>query len=81
MLGTRGVPARASCTPEIYEMQTRAIVRAARAVGERTGAEPHFDVMIPLVAYEGKLEIMRKLVEAGRRRGRASGSPCSRWGR
>ncbi|MGE0066130.1 MAG: putative PEP-binding protein, partial [Solirubrobacterales bacterium] len=62
MLGTRGVRL-GILHPEIYEMQARAIVRAARAVGERTGAEPHLDVMIPLVAYEGELEAMRSLVE------------------
>jgi pyruvate,orthophosphate dikinase len=62
MLGTRGVRL-GILHPEIYEMQARAIVRAARAVGERSGAEPHLDVMIPLVAYEGELEAMRSLVE------------------
>jgi pyruvate,orthophosphate dikinase len=44
-------------------MQARAIVRAARAVGERTGEVPKLDVMIPLVAYERELERMRELVE------------------
>ena len=62
MLGTRGVRL-GILHPEIYEMQARAIVRAARAVGEHTGAEPHLDVMIPLVAYEGELAAMRELVE------------------
>ena len=36
MLGTRGVRL-GLLHPEIYEMQARAIVRAGRAVGERTG--------------------------------------------
>jgi pyruvate,orthophosphate dikinase len=44
--------------PEIYEMQTRAIMRAAQAVDER----PHPEIMIPLVAYEHELEIMRALI-------------------
>jgi pyruvate, orthophosphate dikinase len=49
--------------PEIYEMQARAIVRAAKAVRERTGEAPHLEIMIPLVAYEKELELMRSLVE------------------
>jgi pyruvate, orthophosphate dikinase len=62
MLGTRGVRL-GLLHPEIYEMQARAIVRAARAVQERSDERPHVDVMIPLVAYEGELERMRELVE------------------
>jgi len=62
MLGTRGVRL-GILHPEIYEMQARAIVGAARAVGERTGEVPKLDVMIPLVAYERELERMRELVE------------------
>ena len=54
MLGTRGVRVGV-LHPEIYEMQTRAIVRAARAVSERTGEAPHLEIMIPLVAYEKEL--------------------------
>jgi pyruvate,orthophosphate dikinase len=62
MLGTRGVRL-GILHPEIYEMQVQAIVRAARAVGERTGRPPILEIMIPLVAYEQELEIMRKMVE------------------
>jgi pyruvate,orthophosphate dikinase len=62
MLGTRGVRL-GLLHPEIYEMQARAIVRAAKAVGQRNGGEPHLDVMIPLVAYERELSYMRELVE------------------
>jgi len=47
---------------EIYEMQVSAIMRAARAVRERTGKAPHCEVMIPLVAFEPELEIMHELV-------------------
>jgi len=62
MLGTRGVRL-GILYPEIYEMQVRAIFRAAKAVGERTGGEaPHPEVMIPLVDYEQEIEIMRALV-------------------
>jgi pyruvate, orthophosphate dikinase len=57
MLGTRG--ARVGILyPEIYEMQVEAIIRAAQGVAE----PPHPEIMIPLVAYEHELEILRKLV-------------------
>jgi pyruvate, orthophosphate dikinase len=58
MLGTRGVRL-GILHPEIYEMQMRAIVRAALAVAEA----PRLEVMIPLVAYESELKLMRELVE------------------
>jgi pyruvate,orthophosphate dikinase len=57
MLGTRGVRL-GILYPEIYEMQVEAIFRAARALA----APPHPEIMIPLVAYEHELEIMRDLV-------------------
>jgi pyruvate,orthophosphate dikinase len=44
-------------------MQVSAIIRAARAVKDRSGHAPHLEVMIPLVAYETELRIMRELVE------------------
>jgi pyruvate,orthophosphate dikinase len=62
MLGTRGVRL-GILHPEIYEMQARAILRAALAVRERTGAAPELEIMIPLVAYERELELTRALVE------------------
>jgi pyruvate, orthophosphate dikinase len=43
------------------EMQVHAIMRAAKAVDER----PHPEIMIPLVAYEHEIEIMRELVWCG----------------
>ncbi len=55
MLGTRGVRL-GIVHPEIYEMQVRAIARAARAVGDGVVLE----IMIPLVAYEGELRIARE---------------------
>jgi pyruvate,orthophosphate dikinase len=58
MLGTRGVRL-GILHPEIYEMQARAIVRAALAVPDA----PELEIMIPLVAYETELELMRALVE------------------
>ena len=62
MLGTRGVRLGV-IHPEIYEMQARAILRAARAVRDRSGEAPELEVMIPLVAYERELDLMRELVE------------------
>ena len=62
MLGTRGCRL-GLLYPEIYEMQVRAICRAAVAVRDRSGAPPHLEIMIPLVAYEGELEVMEQLVE------------------
>jgi pyruvate,orthophosphate dikinase len=57
MLGTRGCRL-GILYPEIYEMQVEAIVRAAKEVPE----PPHPEIMIPLVAYEHELEILRALV-------------------
>src|SRR3954453_5561884 len=62
MLGTRGVRL-GIIHPEIYEMQVKGIVRAARAVGERCGKAPAVEIMVPLVAYEKELEMMRRLAE------------------
>jgi pyruvate,orthophosphate dikinase len=57
MLGTRGCRL-GILYPEIYEMQVRAIMRAAQAMDE----PPHPEIMIPLVDYEQELQIMRELV-------------------
>ena len=62
MLGTRGCRL-GILHPEIYEMQVSAIIRAARAVKERSGNAPELEIMIPLVAYETELKLMRELVE------------------
>jgi pyruvate, orthophosphate dikinase len=67
MLGTRGVRL-GLLYPEIYEMQVIAAMRAAKAVHERSGHEPHLEIMVPLVAYEGELEAMRRMIlEVGER--------------
>jgi len=63
MLGTRGCRL-GILYPEITEMQARAIMRAAVAVRERTGAAPHVEVMVPLVDFTGELQFMRDLVVA-----------------
>ena len=62
MLGTRGCRL-GILHPEIYEMQVSAILRAAAAVKERSGKAPDLEIMIPLVAYETELRLMRELVE------------------
>jgi pyruvate,orthophosphate dikinase len=60
MLGTRGCRLGLQF-PEIYEMQVRAIVRAARAVQERSGDAPLVEIMHPLVAFAEELRRLRGL--------------------
>ena len=62
MLGTRGCRL-GLMFPEIYEMQVRAIARAARAVQERSGDVPLVEVMHPLVAFAEELRRLRELTE------------------
>ncbi len=62
MLGTRGCRL-GLMFPEIYEMQIRAIARAARAVQERSGEAPLVEVMHPLVGFEEELRRLRELTE------------------
>ncbi len=57
MLGTRGVRL-GILQPELYEMQVRALFRAAARV---PGTD--VEVMVPLVDYELELEFMAELVE------------------
>jgi pyruvate, orthophosphate dikinase len=49
--------------PEIYEMQVRAIVRAALAVRERGGSAPLVEIMHPLVGFGEELRRLRELTE------------------
>jgi pyruvate, orthophosphate dikinase len=60
MLGTRGCRLGLEY-PEVYEMQVRAIVRAAKAVAERTGDAPLVEIMHPLVGFEEELRRLRDL--------------------
>jgi pyruvate, orthophosphate dikinase len=60
MLGTRGCRL-GLLYPEIYEMQVRAIVRAALAVAERSGEEPLVEIMHPLVGFAEELRRLRSL--------------------
>jgi pyruvate,orthophosphate dikinase len=49
--------------PEIYEMQVRAIARAAVAVRARSGEAPLVEIMHPLVGFEEELRRLRELTE------------------
>jgi pyruvate,orthophosphate dikinase len=62
MLGTRGCRLGLQF-PEIYEMQVRAIVRAAEAVEARTGEAVLVEVMHPLVGFREELSRLRELTE------------------
>jgi pyruvate,orthophosphate dikinase len=63
MLGTRGCRL-GLMWPEIYEMQVRAIVRAALAVQQRTGDAPLVEIMHPLVAFGEELRRLRVMTIA-----------------
>ena len=60
MLGTRGCRLGLQW-PEIYEMQVRAIIRAARSVEQRTGEAPVVEIMHPLVGFKEELRRLREL--------------------
>lgn len=63
MLGHRGC--RLGITyPEIYEMQARAIFEAAIEVEEKSGETVVPEIMIPLVATEKELAMLRVRIEA-----------------
>ncbi len=62
MLGLRGCRL-GLVYPEIYEMQVRAIARAALAVEGRTGEAPHVEVMHPLVGFAEELRRLRELTD------------------
>jgi pyruvate, orthophosphate dikinase len=63
MLGTRGCRL-GLLWPEIYEMQVRAIIRAAAAVEERTGDAPLVEIMHPLVGLAEELRRLRSMTVA-----------------
>jgi pyruvate,orthophosphate dikinase len=63
MLGTRGCRL-GLLWPEIYEMQVRAIIRAAVAVEERTGEAPVVEIMHPLVGFAEELHRLRAITVA-----------------
>jgi len=62
MLGHRGC--RLAVTyPEIYEMQTKAILRAATELMREKGETPKVKIMIPLVAHVEEFRLLRKVIE------------------
>jgi pyruvate,orthophosphate dikinase len=63
MLGTRGCRL-GLIWPEVYEMQVRAIVRAAVAVEKRTGDAPLVEIMHPLVGFGEELHRLRAITVA-----------------
>jgi pyruvate,orthophosphate dikinase len=63
MLGTRGCRL-GLLWPEIYEMQVRAIIRAAAAVEARTGDAPLVEIMHPLVGFAEELHRLRAITVA-----------------
>jgi len=62
MLGTRGCRLGLQW-PEIYEMQVRAIARAAQAVQQRSGDAPLVEIMHPLVGFAEELHRLRDLTD------------------
>jgi pyruvate,orthophosphate dikinase len=62
MLGMRGCRV-GLIFPEIYEMQVRAIVRAARAVHAASGEAPLVEIMHPLVGFGEELRRLRALTD------------------
>lgn len=61
MLGHRGC--RLGITyPEIYEMQTRAILEAAAAVGKENSTVVEVEIMIPFVSVEAEIRILKDMV-------------------
>ncbi len=62
MLGTRGCRLGIEW-PDVYRMQTAAIVSAACTVKEETGEAPLVEIMIPLVGFEEELRRLRADVE------------------
>ena len=63
MLGTRGCRL-GLLWPEIYEMQVRAVIRAAVAVEGRTGEAPLVEIMHPLVGFAEELHRLRSITVA-----------------
>ncbi len=62
MLGTRGCRLGIEL-PDIYRMQTAAIVSAACTVLDETGEAPRVEIMVPLVAFEEELRLLRAEIE------------------
>jgi len=63
MLGHRGCRLGISY-PEIYEMQARAILEAARDVEREKGQAVELEIMIPLVGFKSELDFLKDRIEA-----------------
>ncbi|MEM9999833.1 MAG: pyruvate, phosphate dikinase, partial [Pseudomonadota bacterium] len=63
MLGNRGVRL-AICFPEIAEMQIRAIMEAAIAAGQKSGAPVVPEIVVPLVSHFQELRYLREKLDA-----------------
>ncbi len=61
MLGARGVRL-GLLLPQLYAMQVRAIARAAIDTAA-AGATPQVEIMVPLIALAGELELLRERIE------------------
>jgi pyruvate,orthophosphate dikinase len=62
MLGHRGCRLGIAY-PEISEMQSRALFRAALAVAAKTKKDPKPEIMIPLVGFERELELQLEIID------------------
>jgi pyruvate, orthophosphate dikinase len=62
MLGHRGVRL-AITSPEIYDMQVRAIFEAAAHVAAETGATIKPEIMVPLVATKRELDLIKASID------------------
>ena len=62
MLGHRGCRLGVSY-PEIYEMQTRAIIEAACAVSKATGENVTPEIMVPLIAKRQELTFLKERID------------------
>ena len=61
MMGHRGCRLAVSY-PEIYEMQTKAVIEAALEVNKNDGLEVEPEIMIPLVGDANELKFVKKVV-------------------
>lgn len=80
MLGLRGCRLGV-VRPDIYEMQVRAIFRAAKACSAR-GVDVRPEIMVPLVGIPGELRFFREMIDriAGEELGESRGRPPYRVG-
>jgi pyruvate, orthophosphate dikinase len=62
MLGHRGCRL-AITSPEIYDMQARAIFEAAAAVIKETGDKVEPEIMVPLIATKKELDILKERID------------------